>query len=77
MPFESLGAVSYSPSVVTMAVSVAVCELFSVKSCDRGNWDRGRSRSLKMAPFDRPYATFYWSAIVNIACTIFELFDVE
>jgi len=37
------------------------------------------SRSLKMAPFDRPYATFYWSAIVNIAlsCTIFELFDVE
>jgi len=39
----------------------------------------GRSRSLKMAPFDRPYATFYWSAIVNIALssTIFELFDIE
>ena len=38
-----------------------------------------RSRSLKMAPFDRPHATFYWSAIVNVAlsCTIFELFDVE
>jgi len=32
-----------------------------------------------MARFDRPYATFYWSAIVNIAlsCAIFELFDVE
>jgi len=32
-----------------------------------------------MAPFDRPYTTFYWSAIVNIAlsCTVFELFDVE
>ena len=27
----------------------------------------GRSRSFKMAPFDRSYATFYWSAIVNIA----------
>jgi len=26
-----------------------------------------RSLSLKMAPFDRPYATFYSSAIVNIA----------
>ena len=30
-PFESLGAVSYSSSIVTMAVSVAVCEIFSVK----------------------------------------------
>ena len=29
--FESLGAVFYSPSIVTMAVSVAVCEIFSVK----------------------------------------------
>jgi len=40
---------------------------------------RGRSRSLKMAPFDRPHATFYSSTIVNIglSCTIFELFDVE
>ena len=65
MPFENLGAVSYSPSIVTMAVSVAVCELFSVKACYLGNWVRGSSRSLKMAPFDRPYATFYWSAVVN------------
>jgi len=33
----------------------------------------------KMAPFDRPYTTFYWSAIVSIAlaCTIFKLFNVE
>ena len=31
MPFESLGAVSYSPSIVTVAVSVAVGEIFSVK----------------------------------------------
>ena len=31
VPFESLGAVSYSPSMVTVAVSVAVCEIFSVK----------------------------------------------
>ena len=31
VPFKSLGAVSYSPTIVTMAVSVAVCEIFSVK----------------------------------------------
>jgi len=32
-----------------------------------------------MAPFDRPYTTFYWSSIVNIAlsCTVFPLCDVE
>ena len=80
MPFESLGAVSYSPFIVTMAVSVAVCKIFSVKEWrDLENQVSDRSRSLKMAPFDRPYATFYWSAIINIdlSCTIFELFDVE
>jgi len=80
VPFESLGAVSYSLFIVTVAVSVAICEIFSVKKWrDLDNQVRGRLRSLKMAPFDRPYATFYWSAIVNIAlrCTIFELSDVE
>jgi len=44
VPSESLGVVSYLPSIVTMAVSVAVCELFSVKACDLGNWVKGRSR---------------------------------
>jgi len=56
------GCVSYSPSIVTMAVSVAVCEMFSVKEwrdLENEKQVRGRSRSLKMAPFDRPYATFY------------------
>jgi len=78
--FESFGAVSYSPSIVTVAVSVDVCEIFSIKEWrDLEKQVRDRSRSLKMAPFDRPYATFYCSAIVNIAlsCTIFEFFDVE
>ena len=65
--FQSLGTVSYSPSIVTMAVSVAVCEILSVKEWrDLEKQVRGRSRSLKVAPFDIPYATFYWSVIVNI-----------
>ena len=31
MPFKSLGAVSYSPSIVTMAIPAAILEIFSVK----------------------------------------------
>jgi len=75
-----LGTVSYLHFVATMAVSLAVYEIFSVKvRRDLENWVRGCSRSLKMAPFDRPYTTFYWFAIINIALsgTFFELFDVE
>jgi len=80
VPFESLDTLYYFPLIVTVAVSVAVCEIFSVKEWRYfENQVRGRSRSLKMAPLDRPHASFYWLAIVNIAlpCTIFQLFDLE
>ena len=77
VPFESLGAVSYLPSIVTVAVSVAVCEIFSVKEWrDLENQVKGRPKSLKMAPFDRPHATFYWSAIVRIYSSILYHFRV-
>jgi len=67
VPFESLGTVSYSPPIVTMSVCLAMSEIFSVKQWrDLGNHVRSRSRLLKVAPFDRPYATFYSSAIVYI-----------
>ena len=33
-------------------------------SLKKGVW--GCSRSLKIASFDKPYTTFYWSAIVSI-----------
>jgi len=60
VPFESLHTVSYSPSIVTMAVSVAVCDIFSVNEWrDFENQVKGCSRSLKMAPFDRSCMTFY------------------
>ena len=38
VPFESLGAVFCLPSILTMTVSVTVCEIFSVKEwCDLEN----------------------------------------
>jgi len=68
VPFESLGAVSYSPSIVTMAVSVAVCEIVNVKErCDLEKRVRVRSRSLEVAPFDRSHTSSYSSSIVTKA----------
>ena len=50
-----------------MSVCRTVSEILSVTEWhDLETGSRGRSRSLKMAPFDRLYTTFYWSAVVNI-----------
>ena len=76
MPFKSFGAVSYSPSIVTMTVSVAVREIFSVKEwCDLENKVRVRLRSLEMAPFDRSHTSSYPPSIVTMAisCIVCEI----
>ena len=78
MPFKSLGAVSIRLlySIVTMAVSVAVCEIFSVKVwCDLENRVRVRSRLLEIEPFDRSLTSCYSPFIVTMAisCIVCEL----
>jgi len=66
VPFKSLGAVSYSPSILIMTVSVAVCDIFSVKEWpDLENRDRVRSRSLEIAPIDRSHT----SLNTKVVCT--------
>jgi len=50
VPFESLNPVSYSPSIVT----IAVCEIFE-------NRVRVRSKSLEMTTFDRAHRSSYSS----------------
>jgi len=77
VPFKSLGAVSYSLSIVTMAVSVAVCEIFSVKEwCDLENRVRVRSRSLEMAPFDRSHTSFLFTFPSNYGDILHRLRDI-
>ena len=74
--FESFGAVSYLLSIVTMAVTVAVCEIFSVKEwCDLENGVRVRSRSLEVASFDRSHTSSYSPSIVTMAifCIVCEI----
>ena len=76
VPFKSLGTVYYSPSIVTMAVSVAVCEIFSVKAwCDLENRVMVRSRSLEMALFDRSHTISYSPSIVTVelSCIVCEI----
>ena len=76
VPFKSLCAVSYSLAIVTMAVSVAIFEIFSVKEwCDFENRLRVRSRLLEMAPFDGSHTSSYSSSIVTMAisCIVCEI----
>jgi len=78
LPFPMTSS-SYWCSIVTMALSCIVSDIFNVQQWRAlVIWVRGHSRSLKMAPFHRSN-TSYQSAVVSLAlsCTIFETLDLK
>jgi len=53
LPFERVHMTSYLHSIVTMALSRVISELFNVEKCrDLEIRVRGHLRSLKVVPFD-------------------------
>ena len=69
MQFESLGAISYSPSIVTMAVSVAVCEsgvtLKTGLGFVQGHWKWHHLIDRIRVPIRLPY--YLWRHLVSSA----------
>ena len=70
----------YWCTIVTIALSCAVCELFDVEYYrDLEMWVRGHSRSLKLVPFESLDVVSYSSSIVTMAVSVAvcEIFSIK
>jgi len=73
-PCDKAHTTSCWHSIVTMALSHVVCEIFIVeKCCDLEIGVKGHSRSLKVVPFDRLFMVSYLCSLVTLSlkCTVF------
>jgi len=68
-PFDTAHATSYWRSIVTMAQSCVVSEIFNVEKCPYLEIIRvrGHSRSLKVVPFDRLGMVSYYCPIATLS----------
>jgi len=66
--FDRAHTTSYWRSIVTMALSLVVSEIFNVeKCCDLEIGVKGHSRSSKVVPFDRLCMVSYWCSLVTLS----------
>ena len=78
--FDRAHTTSYWRSIVTMALSRVVSEIFNVeKCCDLEIGVRVHSRSSKVLSFDRWCMVSYFCSLVTLSLkrTIFEIFDLS
>ena len=79
-PFDRVHMTSYWRSIVTMALSSVISEIFNVEKCrDLEIGVRSYSRSLKVAPFGRSCVVSYQCSLVTLFLrhTVFDIWLVS
>jgi len=79
-PFDRSHTTFYWSTIVNIALSCTVFELFDVEYYrDLEIWVRGHSMSFKLVPFERLGAVSYLPSIVTMAVslTVYEIFNVK